>query len=215
MIQQVHHLTEKVAHSVNAVWAFSHFLYSLIEVHMIKTVLKTTVMTALACWSLCGHAESNAILGGVQLDVTTLGPYVQKMKQNCSGIQVDGPVAIVPATCYKLPGQVVILMADPKDPTQKIVGASILYQKDFNHTLFKKYLDSLTNKYGEPVSSQIRRVGNKTVRWIHGDIIITLDEPHLELNGQVTYLTKRMDDLVKQQQVDQERQEKQNIESML
>lgn len=109
----------------------------------------------------------------------------------------------------------IILLADPKDPKQRIATVSILYQKDFNNEVFTKYFKSLKKKYGEPVSSSIPFVGNKKVRWEQGDLVISIDEPHLDPNGQVVYFTKRMDALMQEQEQQKAQSERNSIDSML
>lgn len=182
---------------------------------MVKSIIKTGLFTVIASCAVNGYAASTSILGGVELDVTPLQEYVQKIKASCSGIEAKGLVAMIPAHCYKLPGNYIILLADPKDPKQRIATVSILYQKDFNNEVFTKYFKSLKKKYGEPVSSSIPFVGNKKVRWEQGDLVILIDEPHLDPNGQVVYFTKRMDALMKEQEQQKAQSERNSIDSML
>lgn len=183
-----------------------------------------SLRTLLFCATLSCAASVSAspILGGLELGETDIVEYLKGLEAKNCQVSVKKAAegfeyAEVPAACFGIPGSLVTFAGLEQIGEKKVVAniATIFFNKDFRSTVFEKYYQALTQKYGKPTSASLPFVGNKEVSWKSKDLVILLSEPHLDTVGQLHYMTPKLVDRQNQNEASRRAEEKKNIGAMI
>lgn len=169
--------------------------------------------------ALATQAGYNVILGGLVLGETTREAFRDQMDQKgypVSQMTEDGfDWDEMSASCLGLPAQKIRIYHHPGDERGVVVAVAITFEKNFGSVNFKNFASSLQKKYGQPVRSVLPFVGNKEIVWTTDLMRFTLREPHMSFEGTIEYVTRELDEQLRQSQENREQQKREQLDAMI